>query len=94
LKEVKKKKGMIFIICYSILYIYITFIFIILKANWDNQIIINWEKEKYNTQGLLFHQVPMLIEKIEHEKEFRLVQSNAIVKYLTDKFGNISIYCY
>jgi len=55
------------------------------NANWENKYVSDWPKEKFATEGLLFKQVPMLIEHKSSGKELRLVQTGSIVRYL----GNV-----
>jgi len=57
------------------------------KAQWENRTVDDWKKEKYTTEGLLFKQIPMLIEHTSSGKEFRLVQVGAIVRYIANTFG-------
>eukprot|EP00833_Pecoramyces_ruminatium_P000236 jgi/Orpsp1_1/1174268/evm.model.c7180000049474.2 len=56
------------------------------KANWENKPVKDWSKEKYSTEGLLFKQVPMLIEHKPNGEEFRLVQIGAIARYIAKTF--------
>jgi len=57
------------------------------KANWENKAVGDWGKEKFNTEGLLFKQVPMLIEHKSSGDEFRLVQTGTIIRYLANKLS-------
>jgi len=72
------------------------------KVNWENKFVSDWQNEKFNTQGLLYRQVPLLIETTASGKENRLVQSSAITHYLATKlnletddvFKNATLACY
>jgi len=72
------------------------------KANWDNKFVADWPNEKFNTEGLLYKQVPMLIEQTASGEERRLVQSCAITHYLAtllkletdDAFKNATLSSY
>jgi glutathione S-transferase len=57
------------------------------KANWDNKKIEDWGKEKFSTKGLLFKQVPMLIETTTYGEENRLVETGSIIRYIARVFG-------
>jgi len=57
------------------------------KANWDNKPIVDWGKEKFSTKGLLFKQVPMLIETTTYGEENRLVETGSIIRYIARIFG-------
>jgi len=57
------------------------------KANWESKGVTDWPKEKFSTEGLLYKQVPMLIEHKSNGKELRLVQTGAIVRYIANKFS-------
>jgi len=57
------------------------------KVNWENKFVSDWQNEKFNTQGLLYRQVPLLIETTASGKENRLVQSCAITHYLATKLS-------
>lgn len=56
-------------------------------ANWSNKNVVDWPKEKFSTEGLLYTQVPMLTEIGPDGSKFHLVQSNAIIHYLANKFN-------
>ncbi|ORX84029.1 hypothetical protein BCR32DRAFT_291614 [Anaeromyces robustus] len=57
------------------------------KANWESKFVSDWPNEKFNTEGLLYKQCPMLIEHTASGKENRLVQSCAITHYIVDLFN-------
>jgi len=61
------------------------------KANWENKNVTDWSKEKFSTEGLLYKQVPMLIEHKSSGKELRLVQTGSIVRYIANKFSKFLI---
>ncbi|KAG4103191.1 hypothetical protein H8356DRAFT_1647316 [Neocallimastix lanati (nom. inval.)] len=60
------------------------------KANWESKGVTDWPKEKFSTEGLLYKQVPMLIEHKSNGKELRLVQTGAIVRYIANKFNLVT----
>jgi glutathione S-transferase len=60
------------------------------KANWENKNVTDWSKEKFSTEGLLYKQVPMLIEHKSSGKELRLVQTGSIVRYIANKFNLVT----
>ncbi|ORX75094.1 hypothetical protein BCR32DRAFT_329961 [Anaeromyces robustus] len=64
------------------------------KANWDNKNVGNWAEEKTSTKGLLFKQVPMLIETTATGEENRLVETGAIIRYIARifKLGNKEVF--
>ncbi|ORX53000.1 hypothetical protein BCR36DRAFT_285867 [Piromyces finnis] len=62
------------------------------KANWENKLINDWAKEKFSTEGLLYKQVPMLIEHKADGKELRLVETSAIIRYIANTF-NLAAEC-
>jgi len=61
------------------------------KADWDNKFVSDWQNEKFNTEGLLYRQVPMLIETTASGKENRLVQSCAITHYIATRFSKYKL---
>jgi len=62
------------------------------KANWENKMVSDWPNEKFNTEGLLYKQVPLLIEKTASGEERRLVQSCAITHYLATIFSKYMLF--
>ncbi|ORX43256.1 hypothetical protein BCR36DRAFT_586742 [Piromyces finnis] len=56
------------------------------KANWENKLVNDWAKEKFSTEGLLYKQVPMLIEHKANGEELRLVETSAIIRYIASTF--------
>eukprot|EP00833_Pecoramyces_ruminatium_P000235 jgi/Orpsp1_1/1174267/evm.model.c7180000049474.1 len=65
---------------------YIRLLLSVAKATWDNKTISDWPSEKTSTEGLLYNQVPMLIEHKTSGEEFRLVQMGSIIRYIANTF--------
>ncbi|KAG4099625.1 hypothetical protein H8356DRAFT_1423646 [Neocallimastix lanati (nom. inval.)] len=65
---------------------YVRLVLAFAKADWESKNVEDWAKEKTSTKGLLFKQVPMLIETTASGDEHRLVQTGTIIRYLAKKF--------
>jgi len=66
---------------------YVRLVLAFAKADWESKNVEDWAKEKTSTKGLLFKQVPMLIETTASGDEHRLVQTGTIIRYLAKKFS-------
>ncbi|OUM59755.1 hypothetical protein PIROE2DRAFT_63567 [Piromyces sp. E2] len=66
---------------------YVRLVLVAAKANWENKPVNDWSKEKFSTEGLLYKQVPMLIEHKANGKELRLVETSAIIRYIANTFN-------
>jgi len=71
---------------------YVRFVLAVAKANWENKPVNDWAKEKFSTEGLLYKQVPMLIEHKANGKELRLVETSAIIRYIANTFSMYYVY--
>jgi len=72
---------------------YVRLLLTVAKANWKNKVTEDWPTEKHSTPGLLYRQIPMLIEHKPSGEEFRLVQTCAIIRYLANKFNLVTDCC-
>jgi len=68
---------------------YIRLLLTVAKAHWKNRVTEDWPTEKHSTKGLLYRQMPMLIEHKSSGEEFRLVQTSAIIRYIANKFSKL-----